>query len=91
MLFSKQVLSIHLSTPKKEFLPLCPLPLITRVQVSCLSLLSIDIVYLLAMHATGYMHSFLFIYAFLVVSSFGMKLAWLTLVQALRRLNSSPL
>ena len=38
MLFSKQVLSIHLPAPlttaKKEFLPLCSLPLITRVRVS---------------------------------------------------------
>ena len=65
ILFSKQVLSTHvpapLKTAKKEFLPLCSPPLITRVRVSCcLSVHFIDIVYLLTMHAAGYMHSFIF-------------------------------
>ena len=81
---------LHSRRPKKSFCRFVHSFNHKGASVSCLSVLSIDIVYLLTMHAAGYMHSFLF-NAVLFVSSLGMKLVWLTLVQALGRLNPSPL
>ena len=47
--------------------------------------------YLLTMHAAGYMHSFIFDAVPFRVLPIGMKIVWLTLVQALGRLNPFPL
>ena len=76
MLFSKQVLSIHLprhsrqkSRQKRGFAALFNTLFHKGASFSCLSVHCIDIVYLLTMHAAGYMHSpFLMLFSYLTLA-----------------------